>query len=56
MDKPIRVKYFFIFAFNCMATGYLDLIVKICEIFLYLLVKLMQAIMFVFPWRKKVLN
>ena len=55
-DKPIRVKFFFIFSFNCLVTGYLDLLVKIFEIILLIVVKFFQLVMFIFPWRKPVLN
>jgi hypothetical protein len=39
-----------------MVMGYFDLLIKICEIFLYILVKFFELLMYIFPWRKPALN
>lgn len=47
---------YFTHSMNSMVMGYLDLLLKICEIFIYLIVQIFKAVMFVFPWRKKLLD
>ena len=55
---PNRVscRKYFVHSFNSAVMGYVDLIIKIAEIIVYILYKISVAIMCVFPWRKDVLE
>ena len=39
-----------------MIMGYVTLFLKLCELMLYIIVKCFQIIMFIFPWRKSLLD
>ena len=54
--EKVRCKVFFTHAFEAMVMGYVDLGVKLAEILIYVLVLLAKGIMYVFPWRKKLLD
>ena len=43
-------------AINSAAMGYVDLLVKVHEVCVLILVRLSQAIMWLLPWRKEVLG
>ena len=54
--QRVSCRNYFVHAFQSAAMGYVDLVVKILEVCVLIMVRLSQAIMFVLPWRKGVLE
>eukprot|EP00347_Sterkiella_histriomuscorum_P012885 403366845 len=55
-QDAIKCKIYFTHAFNCMIMGYVKLFLKLLEVVLYLIVQVFKAVMFIFPWRKSILD
>jgi hypothetical protein len=57
-DPAARVscRKYFVHAFNSAVMGYVDLLVKVLELCVLILVRLSQAIMWLLPWRKELLG
>ena len=47
----IKCKLYFTHAFNCMVMGYVELVLKVCELILYVIVMAFKLVMRMFPWR-----
>ncbi|CDW72139.1 UNKNOWN [Stylonychia lemnae] len=55
-QDSIKCKVFFTHAFNCMVMGQVQLLLKILELILYVVVMFFKFIMVIFPWRKTILD
>lgn len=55
-QDAIKCRVYFTHAFDSMVMGWLTLGLKGVEGVLYLVVKVFQGVMLVFPWRQKVLD